>query len=272
VSDAEPATAAWLEFRDKWFESEPDARVAQLFFPALRELRIQTLLTLEHEFAATAFAASDADVALAKLGWWAEELHGLSAAAPRHPLSGLLDAGAASELARAAAAAGRIAALESVAQSTELIGLTAAMTAPFTQVLARQCGEPEPGPAQIEALAAVRVVRELARWRRFVAPGRARVPLDLLARHRLTRGELAADSPSRSVARLAEDLLDTLIEALADAGRACGVNAARLAAGRVLAAAMRRQSADVIADRFVAPHWRSVWALWRVARAQRGRA
>ena len=65
MSAEQPAAAGWLEFRDKWLDSEPDMRVAQLFFAPLRDPRIQTLLTLEHELAEAAFSASDSSVALA---------------------------------------------------------------------------------------------------------------------------------------------------------------------------------------------------------------
>jgi hypothetical protein len=84
-------------FVEKWYRREPEMRIAASFCPradqapaaggeAAARLRYEAWGALLHELREALFELSDAGVAAAKRGWWAEELQSIANACARHPL------------------------------------------------------------------------------------------------------------------------------------------------------------------------------------------
>ena len=98
-----------------------------------------------------------------------------------------------------------------------------------------------------------------------LADGRLPLPLDLLARHRLARGDLARPSPQRTAA-LREWLRELARSMAATADRGIGaVAAATLAADRWRIARSLRRSEPVAVLPALLGHvpMRATWAAWR---------
>ena len=82
MSDSQ-ALAAFL---DKWRERWPEWSVAEVFVPAREREMAVAWFALLQELTDAAWGGSDPRPGEAKLGWWAEELHGWSQRRRRHPL------------------------------------------------------------------------------------------------------------------------------------------------------------------------------------------
>jgi phytoene/squalene synthetase len=82
--------AAAAEFIRKAEARDPHLVVASLFVPEPARARFQAWMALLSELTEAIFELSDPRVTQVKVGWWAEELHGLSKGAARHPISRLL--------------------------------------------------------------------------------------------------------------------------------------------------------------------------------------
>jgi hypothetical protein len=204
---AAPPTEPFVE---KWWQREPEMRVADAFSAgtdpgnATARLRFQCWGALLHELRETVFELPDPGVAAAKCGWWAEELQGLGAGRARHPLGlalaplaeskaapwtglSLALVGAGGE-ARQPDTTGAIAALQPLAQ--------AAVAVENALFRVRDDGE-----AAARALAVHWLLQRLPHG--LGAEDGARVPMHLLARHGLTLAQLpaAADPLLRDWAR-----------------------------------------------------------------------
>ena len=132
------------------------------------------------------------------------------------------------------------------------------------------------GHADAEPIARARslahALRETATLDESLRDGRLPLPLDLLARHRLARGDLAADSP-RQVAALGEWLAG-LASRLARLHAPGPVLAAAVASDRWRARRAGRAAqplASLRADLGRLP-LRSAWAAWRAGRTTRALA
>ena len=77
-------------FIDKWLAVQPQQRIALAFVDGRRYPGHVALAALEQELLGAAYGIREPQVAVAKLGWWAEELAGAAASGGRHPLSQVL--------------------------------------------------------------------------------------------------------------------------------------------------------------------------------------
>ncbi len=75
---------------DKWLAGQPQQRMALVFVSPERYPGHVALAALEYELLGAAYGIREPQVAVAKLGWWAEELAGAPQTGGRHPLTQLL--------------------------------------------------------------------------------------------------------------------------------------------------------------------------------------
>lgn len=73
-------------FIEKWRARWPEWRIAETFVPPAERPSALAWAALRQEFTDAAWAHRDTRPGDAKLAWWAEELHGWSRGARRHPL------------------------------------------------------------------------------------------------------------------------------------------------------------------------------------------
>ena len=198
----DPAPAPLASFEAKWSQAYPEFGLALKFDrdPGRDERKAFACVVFELEHAA--FGIREAQPAAIKLQWWAEEFTRAGAGEARHPLTNLLAARigeAAIPLRRwqeaivgafaqrdAEPSANMAVLLESYARFYEPLGaIESALFDTHAAAVAR-------------ALAITRALRETAALSDALRDGKLPLPLDLLARHRLARGELAATSAART--------------------------------------------------------------------------
>ena len=154
----------------------------------------------EIEYAA--FGIREAQPAAIKLQWWAEELTRTAKGEARHPLTQALAARIeAAKIPSALWQQAIIAALaqrdpEPAANAAALLDGYAPMYAPIGTIEAALFGTDAESIARV--LASMRALRDAAALSIALRDGKLPLPLDLLARHRLSRGDLAAASEART--------------------------------------------------------------------------
>ena len=263
-------------FEAKWVAAYPELELA-LRFVAPRERAAQSAFAcLVHELEHAALGIRDAEPAMVKLHWWSEEFtrahagearHPLTRALATHPRFGSLATASWHEAVAGAfaqrdpqAGADREAVLEGYASMYRPLGALEA---------ALFCHPDSSSVARARALA--RSLRDSAMLEDTLRDGRLPLPLDLLARHRLARGDLASASP-RQVAALREWFagLASELGPLRTGGAvlAAGVSADRWRARR--AGTASQPLASLRRDLGRLP-LRSAWAAWRAGRKTRGR-
>jgi phytoene synthase len=272
----EASSTPLASFEAKWTEARPELALALRFErDDEREARAAfACLVLEIEHAA--FGIREAQPAAIKLQWWAEELARSAKGEARHPLTQALAkriaAAAIPQRAWNAAIVGAMAQRdpEPAADREALLSGYAQFFAPLGAIEAALFGADETAIAS--ALALSRAMRETAALPDALRDGKLPLPLDLLARHRLARGDLGGESPTRGEALrewfgdlaremsalLATPKLGILRAAMAAADAKRLANAAK--AGEPLAAvnsALAGLSIPV------------AWAAWRAARRSR---
>jgi len=243
----------------KWLAREPEMELAQVFCPAVERPLFALWGALLNEFDEAVFELNDTTVAQTKLAWWSDELARGAQGSSRHPLLRdffLHDAARRIEPARwqvLGHAAIRLAADESTPSDT-----AAALTRhrPYSEALARIESALFGVVTPVEALALHPLLRQ---WPQGEAASTLRWPLQLLARHQSGVGEVRSESAAALRRDFAAELLALhgksrggalfrRCRSALDAGRL-----RQLAAGRSAAPAMGR--------------WRTLWLLWRAARA-----
>ncbi|MFC4728875.1 phytoene/squalene synthase family protein [Coralloluteibacterium thermophilus] len=200
---------AFAGFVAKWHAREPEMRVGEVFCPPPQRTVFRAWGALQHELREAVFELSDPNVAMAKSGWWAEELLALAQARPRHPVTqALAEAGGVPW----APLAGAL--IETVQVDARPAGREAAFA--DVQALAAALADAEAvlfGGAAADADARDAVATHLLAQRLLVGVGsedRGRIPMHLQARHGLTGAQLAEEggAPAR------RDWAGELIEAL----------------------------------------------------------
>lgn len=242
---APPDPDSLASLRAKWSQARPELDIALRFIAPPQRVVAEAMACLGLELEQAAFELHDVEPALIKLQWWAQELIAAGHGQASHPLACAL----AAQPGFAAVAPAQWQALVEGAlrqrddapapTAVALLDGHAALQAPLAQIQVR-LGAPLDAPALGRARILARALRELARLHETLADGRLPLPLDLLARHRLARGDLAQATPRRRAA--VRDWLAELATGLA------ALRGARIGA---IAAA------GVAADR------------WRIARARR---
>lgn len=274
--NGETSSTPLASFEAKWSEARPELALAMRFVPAHeRDVRAAfACLVLEIEHAA--FGIREAQPAAIKLQWWAEELARAAKGEARHPLTQAL----ASRIAAAAIPQGEwhaaiVGAMaqrdpEPAADREALLAGYAQLYVPLGAIEASLFGNDAMAVARVFALS--RAMREAAALPEALRDGKLPLPLDLLARHRLARGDLGSASAQRSGA-LREWFGDLAREMAAPlATRALGILRAAMAAADAKRLAKSAGVAEPLAAVNASLTGLSIpvaWAAWRAARRSR---
>lgn len=186
-------------FEAKWAGAHPELALALRFVPPAARARTLGLAVIGLEIEDAAFRIAEDHVAEAKLHWWAEELARTLDGKPRHPATQAIseDGGRLPSIAWETVILGALAVREapSAGSAAALLDGYGGVFAP----LARADAAAYPGvSAEVTAQAGslTRALQELADLRAALGRGRLPLPLDLLARHQLDRGDLPTRSPA----------------------------------------------------------------------------
>jgi len=264
---------AATSFETKWSAVYPELALGLRFVnPAQRAAR-SALACIGCEIAHAAFRVREPQVAATKLQWWADELGGLPRGHARHPLTQLLAAHApVAELAESlwqqwpAAALIQREAQPASTLDALLEGYLGFERIPVT-LEARLFGD---RAVEVSARARMltRALHETILLEDALGNGRLAVPLDLLARFQLARGNLAVDSAERNAALRAQ--FGTLARMLGDCASALRsplvIAATQADARRSLRAARASQPLHVAARERARIDLATVWATWRGVR------
>ena len=270
------AADGFADFEQKWLQARPENRLVAIFLDPAARRRASAFGTLIHELSRAAFHVHEPQVVAAKLGWWQQELTDAAFGNSRHPITQELFA---DDVAREtdpglwpALAEGAIAQIERPGAGT-LAALIEQLDPFYSAVAAAESALLLDGAGSPEANAALWIFSHLLHELPLLgtAAGRLPVPLGLLARHGLAHAALGQASPDRN--RLVKDFLDELV---LEINGALGVASARTLGLRtrvrldreLIAGALK--STDPLA--YLATHagagyWRSLWTVWREARA-----
>ncbi|MDR2011907.1 MAG: squalene/phytoene synthase family protein [Rhodanobacter sp.] len=270
-----PNNTPLASFEAKWNAARPELALALKFVaPPIRRARM-VFACLAHELEHAAFGVREAQPAVVKLQWWADEFAHAARSQARHPLTqALLEQTHLAviplthwlDVVRGALAQrDRDPAVDTealLAAYAELYGPLAAIEAMLFPSI--------DATAAARARSLSRALRETAGLSVTLRDGRVPVPLDVLARHRLARGDLA-QTCDRQASALRE-WLAWLAEECQRAGRA-SVSPGVLAQAGLGADTWRAQTAARAADPittldmlFRRLSLRTVWAAWRAGR------
>jgi phytoene synthase len=273
---AESSAAPLASFEAKWSEAYPEFGLALKFVrgPTRNECSAFACLVFELEHAA--FGIREAEPAAIKLQWWAEEFARLGKNEARHPLTQVLaprvqsSAVGATQWHQVVIGAILQRDTEPAAERAALLEGYARLYKPVGAIDAALFGTN--ADAVAATLGLVRTIRETAALPNVMRDGTLPLPLDLLARHRLARGDLANASPARSAAlrEWFESLGAGLFEQVAgNAARGLGVLRASMAAAnarRASRAARATEPLGVIRLALAGLSAPVVWSAWRAAR------
>jgi len=269
------ATPAFASFEQEWLDAHPEYAIASIFLPPARRRRENAFAVLVHELGAAA-RLRESQVATAKLSWWRGELASAIAGRSNHPIARELfaDDGASAVdpalwLALADAALAQQG-YTAAATLPELLGRLAV----FHGVVARIENALSGGRgADIGSNATLWTITQLLRELPQIAHGddSLPLPLDLLARHGLTRSSLSAPTAQRTA--LLRDHLYALAAVSAEcvgASSMCSLyQRVRVRHDRALLSAARKASDPLawLTEHIRAGRWASLWVAWREARA-----
>jgi phytoene synthase len=281
LADATPLAS----FEAKWAAAHPEFGLALKFVPEHERRAQSAFACLVYELEHAAFGIREAQPAAIKLQWWGEEFARAAKHKARHPLTQVLSdhpGFATVPLVQWYAVIGGAVAQrdpEPAAEGPDLLDQYAQLYAPLGAIDAQLFG----GDARTTAgaLSLARALRETAALSDTLRDGKLPLPLDLLARHRLARGDLAETSSARSEAlsewlrRLASEMvallkLWTVVPELG-AARLGILRSAMIAAdsARALQAAQAGNPLAAINAALPRLSISVVWAAWRAARRSR---
>jgi 15-cis-phytoene synthase len=265
--------SAFASFERKWLEANPEQAAVLVFLRPAQRQSARAFGSLIHELTQTAFVVREAQVAAAKLSWWQQELIGAAAGNPRHPISRELfrNVSAIDPAIWRALIDGAIAQLDASFPSSfkDLITSLSDFFGPVAAIETQLAGGSE---SQVDAVAKLWICSHLL----LVAQNashfaeRTSMPLDLLARHGISRADLAASTPAQ-IAVLKDfigQVRGTIIEnrrqiSSASLGRLVRARADRWLADRAVRA---DNPADYLARHARNLRWRSLWWAWQEAR------
>lgn len=269
------ADAAFAGFESKWTAALPEFGLALRFVDAATRTARAALACIGYEIEHAVSHIGEAEVAAGKLRWWLEELDAFAAGAPRHPLTRSLaaevDATRVPRMSWRGAIAAALACLDDTPASTfdALLDAHRGLHRPLAEA-----GRALFGDDAVAVVAEAGALRRALRDAFATAQGddsrRLAVPLDLLARHRLTRAELAVASPAREAAlREFASMLATRFDALDRAVLpvidAVAVHAERARCGKLATA---REPLRRAPSAFTSLPLSAAWWGWRAARRQ----
>ncbi len=194
---------AFASFEAKWIAARPEFGIGLRFLPVALRAPRSAFACIGFEIENAAFRITEPEVATGKLQWWLDELVALGNRQGRHPLTAALAAapapGHVPDAIWQALIDAALAQREGTAPST-LAALLEDLER-FHRPLA-EAGRCLFGDAEVAALASARALsralRDVLALPDVLAGGRLAIPLDVLARHRLARGDLAGSGAARS--------------------------------------------------------------------------
>jgi len=269
------ADSAFSSFEQEWLDAHPEYAIASVFLPPAARQAANAFGCLVEALDAAA-QLRDPQVAAAKVTWWQGELAAASRGRASHPVTRALFA---QELAEAGEpdlwlALADATPQQAAARAGSTLADALAWHARFHRAAARiDAALQRRSDADIDCDATLWTISFLLG--QLVRLGgedeHLPLPLDLLARHGLTRAQLSSASDRRSA--LLRDYLDALAGAMqrALAGpRAGGLYRrvrTRLDVALIVAARAAPDPLARIRDRPAPGRWTSLWAAWREARA-----
>ena len=267
--------SAFASFERKWLEANPEQAAVLVFLKPEQRQPARAFGSLIHELTQTTFVVREAQVAAAKLSWWQQELLSASQGNARHPISRELfrDARAGSidpHLWRALID-GAIAQLDA-SFPADLDEIFASLSEFFGPVAAIEAQLIEGNRVSLDAAVKLWICSHLLLAAQVGASHaeRTSMPLDLLARHGISRADLAARDVDSSAVR--RDCIRQVRDAIDENRRqATNVSLSRLVRARTDQwLAERAVRADDPSD-YLARHarnlrWRSLWWAWQEAR------
>lgn len=264
-------------FVAKWVAVEPELGITLNFLPPSQRASEAAFACLSRELAHTCFAIREGDVAVAKLGWWNEELLRSQQGEPRHPLTQTLDSHVDLSCVSITSWQSVIAAALHQRErdpASEFAGQIAGfeeLFTPLAEIEATLLGNRD-AVASARVAALTHALREIAGVARVLEGGHLALPLDALARHRLRRDEMDVDSPERR--RAAGEQLQAIaiaFDQLATSDTQLAlVNHASLLADRARAHKASRAE-DPIAElvrQLPKLSMITTWNIWRAARVR----
>ncbi|HVT31319.1 MAG TPA: squalene/phytoene synthase family protein [Rhodanobacteraceae bacterium] len=271
------ASAEVASFEAKWSAAHPEFGLALAFARGPDRAAASAFACLVCEIEHAAFGIREAQPAAVKLQWWAEEFARAARGEARHPLTQALAERLASApvppLAWHDVVVGALAQRdpEPAADAAALFEGYDRLYSPLATIDAALFGAD--ARAAAATLSATRALRDTAALVDVLRDGKLPLPLDLLARHRLARGDLASASAPREAAL--SEWLTTLSERLRSSttreqpigslrGAMAGVNAIRAARAAASAAPL-----DTLRDLLARLSLPTTWAAWRAARRSR---
>jgi len=267
--------AAFGSFEEKWLQANPEQAIVAVFLPLRQRRPGSAFGCLINEIEETIFAIREPQVAAAKLNWWRDGLARAAAGHARHPVTHELFtvAGAARDLQWSSLVDGALRLLDpatpsSIADAFSTLGIFYGVVAKLEAELLD--ANIAAGDADADLWSSARLLSLAARVDR--QPERSPLPLDLLARHGLTRAGLVEPCAARSAAF--RDFLDAWCrktQAALDAqtGSTARRVRARLDLG-LCRNAMRAHDPVVALASSSRGRWRSVFVAWSEAgRARR---
>ncbi|HMM65805.1 MAG TPA: phytoene synthase [Dokdonella sp.] len=196
---------ALASFEEKWSLAHPELSLALHFAAPSQRALVSALACLGYEMAHAAFRIEQPEVAAGKLHWWSEELAACAGGQSRHPLTAVLCADAPMRELPASAwralARGALAQREAApaANLAQLLDTYRRFYEPFVAI-ERVLYPHLDADASAQAQALSRAFHESVRLRETLAGDRLPVPLDVLARQQLSRGDLAVAGAQRDAA------------------------------------------------------------------------
>lgn len=270
-------SAGLAAFEKKWICAHPELGMALDFVEPDRRRVRSAFACLIGELEYLAFSILDAEPAMAKLQWWAEEFARIASGDVRHPLSRALARDPA--IARMPQARWHAVVVGALAQRDPLPGADIAALLRGYDALYRPLAEIEaellasaPGAARMpQSIARVRVraraLRDTAALADALRSGRLPLPLDLLARHRLARGDLTTRSPQQIAA-----VREWLGMLAGEEGDGCEPLTAAIASAdrwRARLAALAADPLSALNGALCRVPTRTVFATWRAGRLVR---
>lgn len=215
------------DYLSAWREADPQRPHAWLFLDPSERIRYGACAALVQEWWKTLREVREPQVAMAKLGWWREELQRAAEGAPRHPLTQSLFADAQVRAvplscwtAVVDAALLRVGAAPSADFAAQRCA-TAPLSAAIAELETRVWFGSSADAARAAAVTAIAsLVADLRALPAEVERGRSPLPMNLLARHGLSVDGLARQSPARRAAL--RDYAQLLREALGEAATMIG--------------------------------------------------
>ncbi len=210
------------DYLSAWREADPLRTYAWLFLGPAERVRYGACAALVHEWWKAVREVREPQVAMAKLGWWREELQHAAEGESRHPLTQSLFADArvrAVPLPCWTAVVDAALLLVGAPPSADFAAqrrAAAPLAAATAELEARVWFGPSAEVARAQAVSALGyLIADLRALLAEVGQGRSPLPMNLLARHGLTIEALASASPARRAALrdYAQLLHDSLAEA-----------------------------------------------------------